>query len=372
MIGQDHAIPTRGGEQTRGGAGAPPRTVPRDSGPEPRRILIVKPSSLGDVVTAVGVLRGLRRAFPDVHIAWLVASAYAPLLEGDPDLGECITFDRRRLGAFWRSRGALGDLRRLLRRLRKGEFDWAIDLQGLFRSGFFTRATRAPLRAGFADAREGATIFYNRAVAVAAPHTVDRNRELLAALGVEVRPEDMCLTVRPEAQAFAEEFCRASGLAGEDYVVCVPFTRGAIKNYPPRRWREVVEGLSRRGPVVLLGAPSERRASVPIAAGLEGTVHNLVGQTTIPQMVAMIAAAAGVVCGDSAAKFLAPAVGTPAVVLIGPTRVERTGPYLQGRAIVADVPCQGCLKRSCRHVTCMESIPPQAVLAAAGALLPCR
>jgi heptosyltransferase I len=338
--------------------------------PAPRRILIVKPSSLGDVVTAVGVLRGLRRAFPDAHIAWLIASAHAPLLEDEADLDELIVYDRRGLGRAWRRPAAMGELRRLLRRLRDGRFDWAIDLQGLFRSGYFTRATRAPLRAGFADAREGAWIFYNRRVAVSAIHTVDRNRELAAALGVEVRPDDMCLTVSPAAQAFAEEFCREHGLCGEDYLICVPFTRGAAKNYPPRHWRAVIERLSRRAPVVLVGAPGERDASQPIADGLPRAI-NMVGQTSIPQMVALMAAAAGVVCGDSAAKFIAPAVGTPAVVLIGPTSVERTGPYLQGRAIVADVPCRGCLKRSCRHATCMQSIPPSTVAAAAEALLPC-
>jgi heptosyltransferase-1 len=326
------------------------------------RILIIKPSSLGDVVTAVGVLRGLRRALPGAHIAWLVAAAHAPILEGDPDLSEIIVYDRRKLGRFWRNPIAAGALTALLWRLRKGRYDWAIDLQGLFRSGVFARATRAPLRAGFADAREGAAIFYNRAVTVSAAHTVDRNRELAAALGVEVRPEDMRLTVPPAGEAFAEEFCRRQSLRGKDYVICVPFTRGRTKNYPPRRWREVATALGAGAKVVLVGAPGDKAASAPIAEGLGNAVVNLVGQTSIPQMVGLIARSAGVVCCDSAAKFIAPAVGVPALVLIGPTRVERTGPYLMGRSIVADVPCQGCLKRFCRHVTCMESIPPATVV----------
>jgi ADP-heptose:LPS heptosyltransferase len=256
--------------------------------------------------------------------------------------------------------------------LRKASFDWAIDLQGLFRSGLFTRATRAPLRAGFADAREGAGIFYNHPVAVKAHHTVDRNRELAGALGVEVRPQDLRLTVPAAGQAFAEEFCTARGLKGGDYVVCAPFTRGAIKNYPLRRWREVTEAISRRLPVVLLGAGGDGPASASIAAGLDGKVLDLVGRTSIPQMVGLIARSAVVICGDSAAKFIAPAVGVPAAVVIGPTRAQRTGPYLLGRAVVADVPCQGCLKRFCRHVTCMESIAPAEVVAAAEALMDCR
>ena len=179
---------------------------------------------------------------------------------------------------------------------------------------------------------------------------------------MDVRPEDMKLWVSPAGQAFAEEFCRRHGLRGKDFVVCVPFSRGLTKNYPPRRWREVAAALGASRKVVLVGAPGDKPAAGPIAEGLESAVVNLVGPTNIPQMVGLIAWSAGVVCGDSAAKFIAPAVGVPALVLVGPTRVERTGPYLLGRAVVADVPCQGCLKRFCRHVTCMESIPSATVV----------
>ena len=86
-------------------------------------------------------------------------------------------------------------------------------------------------------------------------------------------------------------------------------------------------------------------------------------------MVGLIAASGGVICCDSSAKFIAPAVGVDVVTLIGPTRVERTGPYLRGRPVVADVACQGCLRKQCRHITCMESIDPEAVIAAAGEML---
>jgi len=73
----------------------------------------------------------------------------------------------------------------------------------------------------------------------------------------------------------------------------------------------------------------------------------------------------GVVCSDSAAKFIAPAVGVDCVTLLGPTQMDRTGPYPVGRGIVADIPCQGCLKKRCEHITCMQSIKPEVVIAAA-------
>ena len=332
----------------------------------PRRIVLIKPSALGDVVTAVGVLRGLRRAFPDAHIAWLVSKACAPLIDEDGDLDEVMLFDRQAIRPPLRG---MGELRRLVRALRRGRFDWAIDLQGLFRSGYFAWATGAPLRVGFADAREGATIFYNRRVVVSADHTVERNMELAAALGVEVRPGDMTLHVPAAGRRFAEDFCRGHGLNRGDYVVCVPSTRWRTKLYPARHWRKVVDSLSRDGAVVLLGTAGDAEAAEGICEGLGPGVVNLVGQTDVAQMVGVIASAAGVICCDSAAKFIAPAVGVGAVTLIGPTRVERTGPYPRGQAVVAAVPCQGCLRRSCRHITCMQSIDPTEVVAAARQML---
>lgn len=99
-------------------------------------------------------------------------------------------------------------------------------------------------------------------------------------------------------------------------------------------------------------------------------VLNLAGQTSVAQMVGVIAASGGVICCDSAAKFIAPAVGVPAVALLGPTRVEHTGAFspseqVKVESIVAPVPCQGCLKKRCRHITCMELIDPASVVQAA-------
>ncbi|MBN1943816.1 MAG: glycosyltransferase family 9 protein [Phycisphaerae bacterium] len=336
----------------------------------PKRVLIVKPSALGDVAGALPVLRGLRRAYPDAHVAWLVSTACAPLLDGDSDINELILFDRKKLGHCWRSPEAMGSLFDFRKHLREANFDWVIDLQGLLRSAVFSRWTQAPLRAGFADAREGASMFYTHRIRVAAEHTIDRNILLARSLGIDARPEDLRLSVQPEAKTFAENLLRHVGASAGGVLVCVPPTRWETKLYPAAHWRRVVRRAAERMPVVLLGSPdeSERRLCAEVAEGIEG-VTDLAGQTTIPQMVGLIAASAGVVCCDSAAKFIATAVGVRSVVLIGPTRAERTGPYRKGRAIVAKVSCQGCLQKHCRHRTCMESISPEVVLEAIDAMI---
>src|SRR5437763_13707014 len=112
----------------------------------PRRVLIIKPSAIGDVVHALPVLNLLRRRWPDAHISWLVTPACAGLLEGHPQLDEVILFERRRLASSWRDPGALRDLMSLTRQLRARESALVIDLQRLFRSGWLTWKTCAPVR----------------------------------------------------------------------------------------------------------------------------------------------------------------------------------------------------------------------------------
>src|SRR5437764_7996175 len=120
----------------------------------PQRILIIKPSAIGDVVHALPVLGLWRRRWPQAQISWLVTPACAGLLDGHPMLHEVIRFERRRFGQGWWNPAALWGLARFTRELRRREFDLVIDLQGLFRSGWLAWKTRAACRVGFADARE--------------------------------------------------------------------------------------------------------------------------------------------------------------------------------------------------------------------------
>jgi len=335
---------------------------------EPSRVLIIKPSSLGDVITAIPILRALRRKFPRAHISWMLSTACADLLQDDKDLDEIIYFDRKKLGKCWCNLEAAKALLKFRHQLRAGRFDWVIDLQGLLRSAIFTWWTKAKLRVGFAHAREGASLLYNCKIATSQTHTIEQNIALGRQLGLDPNTSDMTLGVSPAGQVYAEDFCRSHKFSRGEFLVCVGPTRWETKKYPVRHWRKVIAAVCDKIPVVLLGSPaeSERQMCAEIARDMDPQkVIDMAGQTKIPQMVAIIAASRGVVCSDSAAKFIAPAVGVDCVTLLGPTQMDRTGPYPVGRGIVADIPCQGCLKKRCEHITCMQSIKPEVVIAAA-------
>ena len=106
---------------------------------DPQRIVLIKPSALGDIMHSLPVLSALRQRFPDAHISWLVNRGFAPLLEGHPDLNEIVPFDRGAFRNGW-LKGSL-DFARFLNQLRSHRFDLVIDLQGLLRTGLMTLAT---------------------------------------------------------------------------------------------------------------------------------------------------------------------------------------------------------------------------------------
>src|SRR5580698_2276888 len=173
----------------------------------PQRILIIKPSAIGDVVHALPVLNLLRLKWPTAHISWLVSSACAGLLDGHPQLDEVIKFDRRRFGKGWRKPSAAAGLFGFTRALRKRQFDLVIDLQGLFRSGWLAAKTRAAVRVGPAEARELGWIFYTHRVRTGYPdgQAVDRYLKIAEALGLGRAPVEFHFPTDAEDRRFVED-----------------------------------------------------------------------------------------------------------------------------------------------------------------------
>ena len=127
---------------------------------EPRKILIIKPSALGDIIQAIPVLSSLRKNFPKAHISWMVRNEFADLIEDHPYLDEIILFDRKFLGKTWCNVDALKALIELVKKLRRGKYDIVFDLQGLFRTACLGWLSGSKRRFGMASAREFGHVFY--------------------------------------------------------------------------------------------------------------------------------------------------------------------------------------------------------------------
>lgn len=344
------------------------------------RILLVKPSSLGDLIHALPVLHGLRTRYPSARISWLVADAFAPLVADHPELDEVIPFDRRRYGRFGRSLRSSVEFVQFLRMLGKREFDLAIDLQGLFRSGLLTQASGAPVRIGFSrpTARELASLFYTDCIRVRDPdlHAAERNYLVGRMLGFADVPMVFDLAVTSNERAAARRILATAGI-GEDerFLAVLPGARWETKRWPPDRFADAIDQILEQYGVrsVLLGGAGENHLGDRIISRASKGPINLIGRTGLREMVAVLERSSVVLAHDSAPMHIGAALGRPLVSILGPTSRRRTGPYGEGRHTVlqADLPCVPCyLKRlsQCPHDhRCMADVAVEAVVMAVGA-----
>jgi lipopolysaccharide heptosyltransferase I len=337
--------------------------------PEPRRILLIKPSSLGDIVHALPVLAALRRRWPDAHIAWLVGAGFAPLLDDHPLIDQVIRFDRKRYGQMWWNPAASIAFWRFVARVRRMRFDLVIDLQGLVRSGLLAWFCGARRRIGFGKAREGAWLFYNERVSVSADvrHAVERNLCVARQLGLPVDPIEFPLAVTDDERDRARALLIGQGCdTPESFTAVLPGARWPTKQWPPERFSAAIDALQAQGACcVLLGAPDERPLGDRIAAACETTPVNLIGLTSLRELVGLLSLADRVLCCDSGPMHIAAALGRPMTALFGPTDPKRTGPFGAPAGVVRrELPCSPCRRRVCPlgHHACMAELSVATVL----------
>lgn len=260
-----------------------------------KRILIIKLSSIGDVVMATPVAKALRQAFPDAYIAWVVEEKSKDILVGNPYINEVIVFTRKLIdgGAITRGRHFLSELIEIIAMLRKRHFDVAIDLQGLLRSALLGLLSGAPYRLGFNCAREGASLFYNFRY----PCSESRIRnsqaylDLLRLLGIESMDVDMHVPVSEDNRTFARRLL-SEWLSGEQrhIVALCPATTWPNKHWTEDGWAVLADKLVGEYNLypVFLGAASNIPLIERIQSKMLHEAANLAGKTTLGQASAVI------------------------------------------------------------------------------------
>jgi lipopolysaccharide heptosyltransferase I len=330
---------------------ADPFSIPELAEQRFRRSLLIKPSSLGDVIHGLPVLRGLRGKFPQARIDWLISSSLASLLQGHRDVTDLVLFDRKRLGRLATSPRAAGAFVTFVRGLREKQYDLVIDLQGLFRSGFFAWASGAPVRLGFTQVREGASLFYTHTGPEIDPdtHAADRNWRLAQCVGLDDAPLRFDLQLADKDRDAATQLLTRHGWDTSQRMIAVlPGARWETKLWAPQRFAQVTDGLHRSGVgrCVLLGGESERDRCRDIVEACENPPLDLCGLTPLRTLAAMIERADVTLCHDSGPMHIAVALNRPLVCLIGPTNPRRTGPYHRPESVVRlDLDCAPCYLR---------------------------
>ena len=337
-----------------------------------RRILLVKPSALGDVVHTLPVVASLKRRYPEVPLDWLIEEEAAPLVDGHPAVAAFVVSGRRRWLRQLRRpaavRAALGEMRALVRELRRRRYDVVLDLQGLLKSALYVVAAGAPVRVGLADAREGAgRVLTHRVPVPPQPvHAVERYLALAAAVDAREAVRDFTIPLGAEDLEAAQQM-----LAGlpRPYVALHPAARWETKLWETERWRAVAASLAGEGAgVVVTGGPTEAAMAAAVCDGLRPAPRPLAGRMSLKVLAAVLRAADLMITVDSGPMHIAAAVGTPVLALFGPTDPARTGPLGPGRVLRLPLSCSPCLERRCRIAEtrrCMRDLPAAEVLAAA-------
>jgi heptosyltransferase I len=259
--------------------------------PDCERILIVKPSSLGDIVHTLPAAAALHRAMPQARIDWLANTEWCPLLEGVSFLNEVIPFPRRELRGI---SGVFRGARWAEKELRPRGYDLVVDFQGLLRSAFLAKRTGAPVIAGFRQSREGASLFYTHRAEVAdwnRRHAVDRNLALVASLGLDVSDPVFVFPLGTQL--------KKPPVFSSPPILLHPFSRGAGKSLAAVEVMELCELLAPY-PVLLVGIPEK-----PITVSWPGNVTDLLGKTTLPELIHLVRQAAWTVSVDSGPMHLA-------------------------------------------------------------------
>ena len=341
-----------------------------------KRVLIVRTSAIGDVVFASPFAAAIKRSDPTAHVAWLVEPGIHELLAADPAIDELILWPKAEWKQLWKEKlyGELfGRIHQFRNMLRAKQFDTAIDMQSLLKSGALTWLSGAPRRIGLGS-REGSQWLMTEVIPKGGvPRRISSEYLHLAEqLGLDAGEFLPTLHVAEDTEQKTQKLMSDHGLEAGRFAVFAPFTTRPQKHWFEDAWQALAPrvrdelGLA----PVILGGPADTAAAERIAGATPGVVQ-LAGATRLPEAAALIRHAGLLVGVDTGLTHMGTAFNTPTVAIFGSTR-----PYLDtcrpnGKVIWLGLECSPCRRRpTCNGAfTCLRDITVDRVLAEARAVL---
>lgn len=319
-----------------------------------RRLLVLAPNWLGDVVMALPAIADVRRASPDWTIDIAARSSVAGLLPLVPGIDGSVM---------------LVDGRSSVESVKAGKYDAALLLPNSFHSAWLAWSAGVPERCGYAHECRGALLTRS----VAAPsrvHQAEYYQRLTTALGFAPGALQPRLEATSDARDKGSALLRRHGWDGRTPFVAVApgAAYGGAKRWPARSFAAVVDGLADDGvAAALVGAAADAAAAAEVRtlSGRRGAVIDLVGRTDLLTLAGVLAGARALITNDSGAMHVAAALGTTVIAMFGPTNESETRPLGTGRASVlhGKVWCRPCMLRECPLThRCMTRIAPDSVL----------
>ncbi len=320
-----------------------------------RKILVIKPGAVGDLLQMTPVFRAIKRYGPSSKTTLVVGSeSTAALFRHDPAVDRIIVFDRKRhsLVVLWKE-------------LRKERFDLVLNFQRSNLRTWFLISAAFPCRV---------LVYHKTRTRIV--HAVVNYLETLSPLGIPSTDTDLALCLDAENRSFAAGIFRSNGLEDHPVIALNPGATHAVNRWPMSLFAALADRIHEelRVPAIIIGGPDDRMLADEIIARSRTKPISLAGKTTLLQLGAVLEQCAVLVSGDTGPMHMATAVGTPVVALFGAADPARTGPIGTGHRVIQadDSACVPCRSRKCANpilLECMEKIDVRDVLQAVEAVM---
>jgi 3-deoxy-D-manno-octulosonic-acid transferase/heptosyltransferase-1 len=337
----------------------------------PGKILIIKLSSIGDVVHALPFLEAVKNRHPASHIDWLIEEEASQIISGHPLINRIIVSKRK----SWEKevliplklKKTFSEAKDFYKDIRTSSYDIVVDLQGLFRSGFLAAISKGKRKIGMSGGREGASFFLNEPPVPVDynQHAIDRYLKLAAFLDCETGCFKGEIPVFEKDRKKADEIL-LSFRKSKQIIAINPMAKWKTKLWEPDKFSELALRLVEAGDyeVIFTGSASDRPVIDNILGktGKDGMM-NLAGMTNLKELAHIYSKCSVLICTDTGPMHIAAAMGCRVVALFGPTSPLRTGPYGPGHMVIKSKDgCGPCFKKECVDPKCMKDISVDMVM----------
>lgn len=347
-----------------------------------RKILILRLSAVGDVIRTLPAVKALKASSPSSSLTWMVEEPSKALLESQPEIDQVILFPRRKwiegIKSLQKMPKTIREIGRFILDLRRREFDMVLDFHGILKSGLLSFFSGSPKRIGFdrRSSKEGNSFFSN--VKVRLPDEklsrFQRNFKLLQGMGLEVKNFNFKLHIPSENREYVESFFHSlSTPLKKPFIAVHPGTspKTFYKRWMPDQYAKLADRLIHElnATVIFTWGPEEMGWVEGIRKEMEGP--SILGPQTksLTELGEVLRRCDLYIGGDTGPMHIAPLVGTPVVVIYGPTDPIINEPLGLHKKVIKEVGCNPCRKRSCKELTCLKAITVDDVLQATKEIL---
>ncbi|MBM7622948.1 glycosyltransferase family 9 protein [Sporohalobacter salinus] len=341
-------------------------------------ILIIRLSAIGDVIHALPVAKALRESYPNAEISWIVESKAKDLVMDNPNLDDVILLPKEEWKAEfkqskWTTLKQVKDF--FVELKKKYDFDLALDVHGLFKSGLTAYLSGADRLIGPGDCREGSWLFYDERVKLPNNiHQIDRNLTVAKSIGAESKEISFDIAVSKEELERVDGLFSSLSISNDKKLIAInPFTSWTSKDWFKNRFAVLADRLvkERDCQVVFTGGPADKEEVDEIIEMMDKPANNLAGKTSLKELAEVYKRSNLFIGGDTGPMHLAVAMNTKVIALMGPTTPVTHGPYGKQHIVIqSDLECIGCWDRVCsKNNECMKEITVDQVFTAASEAL---